>query len=479
LAGDAAREELEKRLAEMREAYVLKIPGFVESVEALCKRLSTSATDRAAAEALERIAHKLAGTSGTLGLADISAAAQGLERAAAGLQDEPAEHTNYLAGWVQHIHQLLAQLKAAAKVAYTATPDAPVSETVSVAGQPDADTGSARPAPRPRPKILAVDDDDDLLDAIRAMLGTGDYDVTTANNGKDALDLFATGEPDLVLLDLHMPDIDGYEGCAAMQSDERGRSVPVVFVTSASQEHDRARAFAVGAAGYLNKPVAPTALLSLVEEHLRTRKLWLQMQSQTASDPDERRWAAALPPTPGATGGIAPERFAAFLKYLPSQFPSVTDEQKSSIVSTSPKEIGQLSQTLEISDADLCACIAQFLHIEHPTEIRPEQVRLGVLPAAFSRANGVIAVDVPKSGLRFAVHNPFAWKLADVLHSVLGWSDGGSLQRAGDQHSSHRGPDRIHAQGRQSTAGPFGNPARLLASSAELSTTGSRRDPGG
>jgi CheY-like chemotaxis protein len=116
--------------------------------------------------------------------------------------------------------------------------------------------------------ILVVDDDERIRGMLRALLERGSHRVLEAADGEAALGLIAQAAPDLILLDVHMPRLDGLAVCRRVKSDAATWSVPVVMVTAAVQEEDRRRCMNAGADGYLTKPFRPLALLDLLDEHL-------------------------------------------------------------------------------------------------------------------------------------------------------------------------------------------------------------------
>ncbi|MCK6546298.1 two-component system response regulator [Myxococcota bacterium] len=120
----------------------------------------------------------------------------------------------------------------------------------------------------PRASILAVDDVPANLALINNLLSPH-YRVRCANGGARALTL-AQGEdtPDLILLDILMPDLDGYEVCARLKAHERTKDVPVIFFTSKSDVEDEERGLAVGAVDYITKPLSPPIVLARVKTHL-------------------------------------------------------------------------------------------------------------------------------------------------------------------------------------------------------------------
>ncbi|WP_188261639.1 response regulator [Azospirillum tabaci] len=116
----------------------------------------------------------------------------------------------------------------------------------------------------PKPTILIVDDTPDNLKLLSGLLKES-YKVKVANNGRKALEIAAAvPAPDLILLDVVMPEMDGYEVCAALKEAPGTRSIPVIFLTGRADEADRERGFALGAVDYIAKPVDPPAVLRRV-----------------------------------------------------------------------------------------------------------------------------------------------------------------------------------------------------------------------
>ncbi|MCZ6808044.1 MAG: response regulator, partial [Deltaproteobacteria bacterium] len=116
-----------------------------------------------------------------------------------------------------------------------------------------------------KPKVLIVDDHDENLYVLESILETLDVEVVQATSGKEALAASKDGDLALVLLDVQMPDMDGFETASLMREKEATRSVPIIFVTALGDDDDYvARGYEVGAVDYLTKPVKPTILRSKV-----------------------------------------------------------------------------------------------------------------------------------------------------------------------------------------------------------------------
>lgn len=116
-------------------------------------------------------------------------------------------------------------------------------------------------------KILVVDDEEEMVAAVQARLEANGYDVITAFDGEEGLNRARAERPDLVILDLMLPKMDGYQVCATLKHDERYRQIPVLLFTArAGEEVERIGVTDCGANGYMTKPFEPKALLAKLAE---------------------------------------------------------------------------------------------------------------------------------------------------------------------------------------------------------------------
>jgi CheY-like chemotaxis protein len=115
-------------------------------------------------------------------------------------------------------------------------------------------------------RILVVDDDDSLRELLRMHLSAAGYEVSTAADGISAGYLVLKSPPDLILSDVNMPHMDGFEFVAALKSDKTLPNIPVIFLTSLEEGDHRGKE--LGAVGYLTKPVRADRLLDLVAKHV-------------------------------------------------------------------------------------------------------------------------------------------------------------------------------------------------------------------
>jgi len=130
----------------------------------------------------------------------------------------------------------------------------------------------SHPKLRPRATILVVDDSPANLHAMQELLKE-DYQVKLANCGMRALEIMRASPPDLVLLDVLMPDIDGYGLCREIKRQEATRDIPVMFLTARSDPADEEHGLLLGAVDYISKPISPPVVLARIRVHMRLRSL--------------------------------------------------------------------------------------------------------------------------------------------------------------------------------------------------------------
>ena len=127
--------------------------------------------------------------------------------------------------------------------------------------------------------ILVIDDEKDLQELVRYNLEKEHYDVIVASDGGTGLDIALRHRPDLVVLDLMMPGIDGLEVCRRLRTDDRGRRIPLIMLTAKATESDRVVGLELGADDYVIKPFSPRELVARIKALLR--------RSSPGPDPSE------------------------------------------------------------------------------------------------------------------------------------------------------------------------------------------------
>lgn len=128
-------------------------------------------------------------------------------------------------------------------------------------------------------RILIVDDETTNLKLLREILH-GEYSLAFAKNGLEALRLARSNPPDLVLLDIMMPEMDGYTVCKKLKEDPLTRDIPVIFVSALSKETDEIEGFKYGAVDYITKPIRPAIVKVRVKNHLTLKQVQQELSQQ-------------------------------------------------------------------------------------------------------------------------------------------------------------------------------------------------------
>src|SRR4030095_13581450 len=122
-------------------------------------------------------------------------------------------------------------------------------------------------------RILVVDDTPANIQALSGTLKERGYQISVATNGKQALDVLARVQPDLILLDVMMPEMDGFETCRRIKASEHWRHIPAIFLTAKTETADIVQGFELGAVDYVAKPFNAHELLARVSTHLTMHEL--------------------------------------------------------------------------------------------------------------------------------------------------------------------------------------------------------------
>jgi signal transduction histidine kinase len=134
------------------------------------------------------------------------------------------------------------------------------------------------------PKILVVDDNPNNLNILSEILDEHGYEIFFALDGESALDRAQLGNPDLILLDVMMPGMDGFETCQKLKKNPETTDIPVIFMTALDSAQDKVEAFELGAVDYITKPVEPLEVLARVKTHLKIQRLQKRLKEQLAQE---------------------------------------------------------------------------------------------------------------------------------------------------------------------------------------------------
>lgn len=128
--------------------------------------------------------------------------------------------------------------------------------------------------------VLIVDDEQANLNIVAEILNTEGYDISIANNGERALTLISRKIPDLILLDVHMPKLDGFQVCSRIKNHDQTSQIPVVFMTASTDVDSKIRGFEVGAVDYITKPFNERELIMRIKTHLQVRELSRNLEQE-------------------------------------------------------------------------------------------------------------------------------------------------------------------------------------------------------
>ena len=254
-----------------------------------------------------------------------------------------------------------------------------------------------------KPLIMCIDDDEVTRRLLERLIRNAGWDVITAGSGSDALEKVKKTRPDIILLDIMMPEMDGYQVCSKLHENDGTSYIPVIFVTALGEEQDKARAFSVGAADYLVKPIKKDDLLQKIRKHIKTDTQWKELRKNAV------RWSEKL----------LPSNFLHFKEFFFNQI-ALEPEKRDKFSNIPPQKIYLISGAVEISESKIAQLIAKFLKIPYLSKINTDYIRLGALPAKYCRSNHVVPVISASKKDGFVFSNPFDWDLMDNLTKLSG-----------------------------------------------------------
>lgn len=255
---------------------------------------------------------------------------------------------------------------------------------------------------QPQHTVLAVDDVHANLRFMVETLQEAGYRVQAALDGTTALNAIRLRLPDLILLDIMLPDISGFEVCEQLKADEQTRNVPIIFISALDDVFDKAKAFRIGAVDYLTKPIEPTELLARVRSHLMFDAMRKQLEAQNiqlqreiaerahienALRQSENRYRCLFEDSPIA---IWEEDFSATKAHLEQlKTAGVTDFEQ--YFAEHPEEIQYCMSMLRVVDVNRAA--VQLYHAQDKADLLNNVERVFVPPPGQSFSpSGIVAM---------------------------------------------------------------------------------------
>jgi two-component system, sensor histidine kinase and response regulator len=211
-------------------------------------------------------------------------------------------------------------------------------------------------------RILIVDDALDSLHLLNRLLLNHGYLVHTSKTGLEALDLVDTSPPELILLDIRLPDLSGFEVCERLKADDATKDIPVIFQSALDNAEDKLKGFEVGGVDYITKPFNPAEVLSRVRTHINLSRMRVQLQTINA---EKDKFFSII---------------AHDLRSPISSFLALTEIIDEGLFNMPREKIQQIAYTMRISAANLYRLLKNLLQWSQMKQgairFNPEKIKL-------------------------------------------------------------------------------------------------------
>jgi CheY-like chemotaxis protein len=252
-----------------------------------------------------------------------------------------------------------------------------------------------------KPVILCIDDEAMMLGLLKKILTKNGFAPRLADGGQKGLRMVTEEKPDLILLDIRMPGMNGFEVCARLQSEPEFSRIPVIFLTALGDDHNKAAAYQSGGADFVAKPFDEASLVQKVRMHLQVKYRLEHLEVQQV------------------TFGKRVQDFKEFKYFLLGRLrPGAATAD--GFHALQPMQLYDLASALGITRAELARTLAGFLGLKYVDSIVPSDVRTDVLPLAFCLRHTVLAVGDSNGSRAFVVANPFDSHVTEIVRDVTG-----------------------------------------------------------
>jgi len=247
--------------------------------------------------------------------------------------------------------------------------------------------------------VLIIDDDEDTRKLFSHILKRAGYHTEVAESAATAMKILQTVDINVILLDLLMPGINGLEFCGSLQSDRVLSRIPVIMITSRSDDETRRNALNAGIADFISKlEINSKTLLAVVEKVLNRSNLWERLDSPVTS--------------------ARAQDYKGFIDFLRSNS-TLSKDDTAAYTFSNPNELYDIASNMGLDSTETAKLLSNFLRIPNYPYIDPEAVEGDMLPAAFSKSHRVLALR-EKGEIRFVLSNPYEAQLIDMLESLTG-----------------------------------------------------------
>jgi len=268
--------EMQKQLAILKEKYLVALPDKVDAIRSLWTDINnTQESDRL--EELHRMAHSLAGSGATFDQIHVSKCSKDLENY---IKEHVASNDIFEASQVEEVNIRLQKLEGSVhhipdedELSGVKVEEIVDVKAIEVNSSEGTEATLARMKINPM-RILLADDDSDIRDQLKFFLKSRGHEVFEAKNGQEAINIFVDIMPDLVVMDVVMPGMAGYEATKILKEKSDSKFVPVIFLTSNSDDETLARCISAGGDDFLTKPVNPIILNAKLQAFQRIRIMY-------------------------------------------------------------------------------------------------------------------------------------------------------------------------------------------------------------
>ena len=257
------------------------------------------------------------------------------------------------------------------------------------------------------PKILCIDDNRDIVLNIVELLTKEGFLVYSASDPGIGIAIAKKLDPDLILLGVMMPVMNGYEVCKALQQDEQTSKIPVVFISGLNQPQNKLSGLAAGGADYLTKPFSGESLVGITKYYAGKKKSW-----------------SAYPPPqePRSLSAVEEKKHCNFIDFKLSVIDSfkLDSAGAKSVTALQPGDVYKLAGILKITPARVARLIAGFSKCRCLQIINPDDIKPGALPVKFAVQNNIAAINAPGGVTLLAISHPFNFELNVITRGIMG-----------------------------------------------------------
>ncbi len=266
----------------------------------------------------------------------------------------------------------------------------------------------------PTKKILLIDDDSEFSELLNRFLKPEGYQTSLASSGKVGLWLAKNVLPDLIFLDIKMPNMDGFEVCQRLRENQNLTHIPVIFLSAHGNEENKIKAFSLGGTEFLQKPVSKETFLNTVRAHLDKSEIWSdlkEIESQAQYDETEE-----VPSQKDHIITGEKKQYGSFPGFLKDRVKFDLDAEKQ-LSSLSSLNIYEDMEKVGIEKDQGAQLLAEYSSSEYISSLDPDSLALGILPYSFCKTNEVIPIK-EKGQQKFVITNPLNLGLLDSLQKV-------------------------------------------------------------